>query len=122
MSASSKIGFRGAFVLASAAPLAPAFGAETFADALRQGDAIIDLRARYESVEQGGFAESADALTNRLRAGFQTAPLKSTAFLAEGVVVDDLIEDYNSTTNGQTEYPVVADPADFAAINRLALI
>ena len=32
------------------------------------------------------------------------------------------MEDYNSTTNGQTQYPVVADPADFAAINRLALI
>jgi hypothetical protein len=101
--------------------MAPTYGAEKFADALREGDAIIDLRARYESVEQGGFASEADALTNRLRAGFQTAPLKGTAFLAEGVIVDDLVEDYNSTTNGQTEYPVVADPADFAAVNRLAL-
>ena len=52
--------------------------------------AIIDLRARYESVDQGGFTSEADALTNRLRAGFQTAPLKGTAFLAEGVIVDDL--------------------------------
>ena len=90
--------------------------------ALREGDAIVDLRARYESVEQGGFASEADALTNRLRAGYQTAPLKGTAFLAEGVLVDDLVDDYNSTTNGQTEYPVVADPTDFAAINRFALI
>ena len=109
-------------VLASAAALAPAHGAETWEQALREGDVIVDLRARYESVEQGGFASSADALTNRLRAGFQTAPLKGTAFLAEGVIVDDLVDDYNSTTNGQAEYPVVADPADFAAINRLAVI
>jgi alginate export protein len=122
MSASRRIGFRCALALAGAASIAPTQGAETFADALREGDAIIDLRARYESVEQGGFAQEADALTNRLRAGFQTAPLKGTAFLAEGVIVDDLVADYNSTTNGQTEYPVVADPADFAAINRLALI
>jgi len=122
MSISRRIGVGYVLALASAASTAPTYGAETFADALREGDAIIDLRARYESVEQGGFAEEADALTNRLRAGFQTAPLKGTAFLAEGVIVDDLVEDYNSTTNGQTEYPVVADPADFAAINRLALI
>jgi hypothetical protein len=122
MSVSKKIGFKWAVAFASAASTAPTYGAETFADALREGDAIIDLRARYESVEQGGFAEEADALTNRLRAGFQTAPLKGTAFLVEGVIVDDLVSDYNSTTNGQTEYPVVADPADFTAINRLALI
>ena len=113
---------RMATVLASAAALSPAHAAETWGQALREGDVIVDLRARYESVEQGGFASDAGALTNRLRAGFQTAPLKGTSFLAEGVLVDDLVEDYNSTTNGQVQYPVVADPADFAAINRLALI
>jgi len=121
MSISIKVGVGCALLLAGAASTAPAYGAETFTDALREGDAIIDLRARFESVEQGGFAEEADALTNRLRAGFQTAPLKATSFLAEGVIVDDLVDDYNSTTNGQTGYPVVADPADFAAINRLSL-
>ena len=111
-----------ATALLGAAAVAPVHAAETWGQALREGDVIVDLRARYESVEQGGFASDAGALTNRLRAGFQTAPLKGTAFLAEGVVVDDLDDDYNSTTNGQTQYPVVADPADFAVINRLALI
>jgi hypothetical protein len=118
----NKIGFGCALVLGSVASVAPTYGAETFAEALREGDVIVDLRSRYESVEQGGFTSEADALTNRLRAGFQTAPLKGTAFLAEGVIVDDLVDDYNSTTNGQTEYPVVADPADFAAVNRFAVI
>lgn len=117
MSSLNRIGLMGA-AFASAAP---ASGAETWGEALAEGDVIVDLRARVESVEQDGFADSADALTNRLRVGFQTAPLKGTAFLAEGVVVDDLVSDYNSTTNGQAQYPVVADPADFAAINRLAL-
>lgn len=111
-----------ATVLASVAAIAPAQAAETWGQALREGDVIVDLRARYESVEQGGFTSDAGALTNRLRAGFQTAPLKGTAFLAEGVVVDDLVEDYNSTINGRAQYPVVADPAGFAAINRLAVI
>ncbi len=113
---------RMATVLASAAVCSSAQAADTWEQALREGDVIFDLRARYESVEQGGFASDAGALTNRLRAGFQTAPLKATSFLAEGVLVDDLVHDYNSTTNGQVQYPVVADPADFAAINRLALI
>ena len=122
MSARNRMGFGCSLALGLGASIAPAYGAETFADALREGDAIIDLRARYESVEQGGFASEAEALTNRLRAGFQTAPLKGTAFLAEGVIVDDLVDDYNSTTNGNAQYPVVADPADFTAINRLALI
>ncbi len=111
-----------ATVLASVAAIAPAQAAETWGQALREGDVIVDLRARYESVEQGGFTSDAGALTNRLRAGFQTAPLKGTAFLAEGVVIDDLVEDYNSTINGRAQYPVVADPAGFAAINRLAVI
>jgi hypothetical protein len=111
-----------ATAFAGLAAIAPAQAADTWGQALREGDVIVDLRARYESVEQGGFTSDAGALTNRLRAGFQTALLKGTAFLAEGVVVDDLLEDYNSTINGQAQYPVVADPADFAAINRLALI
>jgi hypothetical protein len=100
----------------------PVQAAETWEQALGEGKALVDLRARYEGVEQGGFDQQADALTNRLRVGFQTAPLKGTAFLAEGVIVGDLVDDYNSTTNGRTEYPVVADPADFAAINRLSVV
>jgi hypothetical protein len=112
----------GAVALAGAAMFVPAHAAETWEEALREGDVIVDLRARYEGVEQDGFESSADALTNRLRVGFQTAPLKGTAFLAEGVLIGDLVDDYNSTTNGNVEYPVVADPTDFAAINRFALV
>ena len=122
MSVMTTFGVSGAVALACAALTAPARAAETWGQALREGDVIVDLRARYESVEQEGFASAADALTNRLRAGFQTAPLKGTAFLAEAVLVDDLNDRYNSTTNGLTQYPTVADPADFAAINRFALI
>jgi hypothetical protein len=110
-------GAAGAMLAASGAP-----AAETFGAALREGDLIIDVRSRYEGVEQGGFGAEADALTNRLRAGFQTASWKNTEFLVEGVVIDDLVDDYDSTVNGNTQYPVVPDPADVAAINRAAIV
>ena len=35
--------------------------------------------------------------------------------------LEDMLDDYNSTSNGSTEYPVVADP-DLAAINRFAIV
>jgi hypothetical protein len=108
--------------MVAAASLAEgAHAAETLGEALRQSDFIVDWRARYESVDQTGIAETADALTNRLRFGFQTAPLAKTRLLVEGVWIGAGVDDYNSTTNGKTQFPVVADPADFTALNRFAL-
>jgi hypothetical protein len=96
--------------------------ADTVEQAVRESDFIFDLRVRYEGVSQDGFAEDAEALTSRLRVGFQTAPLKKNSLLVEGVAIEALDDDYNSTTNGNTGFPVVADPADFAAVNRFAVI
>jgi Alginate export len=108
-------------VLAATALAESAHAAETLAEAVRQSDFIVDWRARYESVDQSGIAESADALTSRLRFGFQTAPLAKTRLLMEGVWIGAGVDDYNSTTNGKTQFPVVADPADFTALNRFTL-
>jgi hypothetical protein len=99
-----------------------AAAAETLEQAVREADFVVDWRLRYESVEQRGFVETAEAVTSRLRAGFQTAPYLKTALLVEAIWIEDLVDDYNSTTNGETQYPVIADPADFGAINRAALI
>jgi hypothetical protein len=115
----------GALALAAATGAAraePAADADTFEQALRGSDFIVDMRLRYEGVQQTGFSEDAEALTSRLRAGLQTAPWHKTSFLAEGVWIGDPIDHYNSTTNGQTQYPVVADPADFTAVNRFEVI
>jgi hypothetical protein len=109
-----------ALVVAGGARVAAA--AETFEQALRESDFIVDMRLRYEGVEQQGFSQDAEALTSRVRAGLQTAPWYKTAFLAEAVWVGDPVDDYNSTTNGQTQYPVVADPANFTAMNRFEVI
>ena len=80
---------------------------------------IVDARLRYEGVDQAGFAQDADALTLRLRAGFE---LKQGDFtlLAEGEGTLALGERYNSTVNGRTAYPTVADPEN-VEINRIQL-
>ena len=81
---------------------------------------ILEARLRYETVDQDGFAEDADALTARLRFGFETPTYNGFSFLADGEMIVPLVDDYNSTTNGHTQFPVVADP-DGLELNRAHL-
>lgn len=98
-----------------------AFFAVGAATAAQAGDVqwkpIVDFRLRYENVDQDGISKEADAVTARLRAGLQLTT-GDFSFLAEGEGTLDLVERYNSTTNGKTAYPVVADPKN-AELNRL---
>lgn len=107
--------------IGTVAAVGTAWPAETLEQAFREANFVVDLRLRYEGVDQEGIAQKADAVTSRLRVGFETAPVASTTLLVEAVSIEDYVDDYNSTVNGATEYPVVADPADFAAINRFAI-
>lgn len=102
--------------------LAPAvtLGDVQVLSAVRGSKPIMDLRMRAESVEQTGMSEEADALTLRARLGFETGKAWNTSFLAEGDFLWPLHDDYNSTTNGKTAFPVVADPETYE-INRLQL-
>ena len=82
----------------------------SFTEALKEGEVNLSLRARYESVDQEGVAEDASALTNRTRLSFKS---KSFGHWSLGLELDDVqavVEDYNSTVNGKTDHPVVADP------------
>lgn len=90
------------------------------ADALGQTKPILDMRLRYETVDQANLADQADALTLRVRAGFETGKVWDTAFLAEAEWVEGIVTDYNSTVNGKTRYPTVADPQGIE-LNRLQL-
>jgi hypothetical protein len=81
---------------------------------------ILDTRLRYESVEQDGLTQTAEAMTLRARLGFESGKVAATSLLAEGELVRPFDEDYNSTINGHTTYPVVADPRS-SEINRLQL-
>jgi hypothetical protein len=96
--------------------------AETFGEAVDETKYLMNWRVRSEIVDQTGFAEEAHALTSRIRFGLETGALAGTKILAEASATSDVNSDYNSTTNGQTQYPVVADPGDFITVNRFAII
>jgi hypothetical protein len=88
--------------------------------ALSQTKFLLDTRMRYEGVDQDPMAEDAEAVTLRARIGFETGKAWGTSLLAEGDLIWPLVSDYNSTTNGKTQYPIVADPETYE-INRLQL-
>jgi len=75
------------------------------------GKAGLDLRYRYESVEQSDRPATAEANTLRLRLNLASGAVGGFSGFAEFdhvQVVGD--EHYDSTRNGLTRYPVVADP------------
>jgi len=73
---------------------------------------LVDLRLRYENVDQGGLSKHADALTFRMRPTV-AATFGDWSALAEGEATDALIGHYNSGTNGKDLYPLVVDPENF---------
>ena len=80
-------------------------------EAIKNGKPILDVRYRYERKMQDGFAENAFANTIRMRLGFETAALYKFKVLVEFENVASLGDDhFNSTTNGNLLFPVIADP------------
>jgi len=93
----------------------------SFSDWLQLGQWIVDARYRLEHVDQDGFDEDALASTLRVRGGFETARWSGFSAIVEAELVRPIgSERYNSTTNGRTAYPVVADP-ETTEINRALL-
>ena len=76
-----------------------------------QSKLSLDLRYRYEFVDQDGFVNDAHASTLRTRLAYRSADWNNFGILIE---FDDLRpvgnDLYNSTRNGMTDRPVVADP------------
>jgi len=80
---------------------------------------LIDARLRYENVDQTGIAKEADAITARVRAGYELSS-GPFSFLAEAEGTLAISEKYNSGLNGKTAYPLVADPQNIE-LNRIQL-
>lgn len=71
--------------------------------------ALIDARIRYEDVDQAGIALDAEAFTARVRAGIE-AKTGDFSALVESEATLAMVERYNSSVNGKTQFPTVADP------------
>jgi hypothetical protein len=108
-----------AFSLALACSAAYPAHADGLLDAIAKGRPVIDLRARYETVQDASKSVDANALTMRARLGYETGAWNGLSVQAD---FDQIWgnDAYNSTRNGRTAYPVVADPA-MTALNRLQL-
>lgn len=94
---------------------------ENFIGAVTSGKASLELRPRYEYVDQDGLDEEANALTLRTQLGYATAPYKGFTAQLELESVNTLgDDDFNNTKNGKPHYPIVLDPED-AEINLASL-
>lgn len=103
-------------LLAAAVLAAPAAFADNSAvssgvkKALADSKVNLSFRTRYERVDQDNIDDEANALTLKSRISVKTGAYNG---FSVGVEVDNLTaiaENYNSTRNGETKYPVVADP------------
>jgi len=77
------------------------------------GKASLDIRYRYENVDQDNdkFKDDATANTVRSRITLATAAWGGVSALVEFDDVTNLgSDDYNSLENGNGQYPVIADP------------
>lgn len=81
----------------------------------------LDARLRYESVEDDAFARNGDATTVRARVGWRSPTVSGWSVFGEFEGTEALGgESFNSTANGHTGFPVIADP-DNTELNQLYL-
>lgn len=95
--------------------------ADVLGDLFSNGRPVIDLRARYEGVDDASKPLNANAVTMRARLGYKTGSWNGLSLQADFDQIWALGDvAYNSTRNGKTNYALVADPA-MTALNRLEL-
>jgi hypothetical protein len=93
--------------------IAEAQGSEDWRNLYLDAKPILDIRYRFEYVDQNGFAEDARANTVRARAGFETGRYYGMGLVFDAEWIEAIgSEKFNNTINGKTQYPVIADPDD----------
>lgn len=104
------LGASGSLVALLALPL-PSLAANQPGDLFDNGKPILDLRYRFEQVDQDNALRDARANTLRARVGYQTGAWNGFSGLVEFDAVSHLDGDhFNDTRNGQTCYSAVPDP------------
>ncbi len=97
----------GLFLLASCQA-----SADSLSDMIEAGKVDLQLRPRYEFVQQNGKPDNANAYTMRTLLGYSLKPEGGFGATIQFINVSYLgAEHFNNTLNGHTAYPVVADPA-----------
>jgi Alginate export len=95
--------------------------ADSLSEMISKGDASANFRYRYENVDQDAIDKSSSASTLRSRLTLTTAAWQG---LSGKLEVDNVwglgADNYNSTENGQTDRPVIADPTG-TSLNQLWL-
>ena len=115
----------GAVLLSLAIAIAAAGGnaraADTLKDFIASGTPLVDIRLRFEDVDQANKPKEATATTIRARLGYQTGEFAGFSVLTEFDLVQHFgAKHFNDSINGLAVYPTIADP-DMAALNRLQL-
>jgi hypothetical protein len=88
-------------------------------EAIGNGKLILNLRPRYEHVEQDGKPENADAFTMRTLLGWRTGKWQGLSVYIEGINVGHLgPQRYNDDPARTSPYPLVADP-DSGDVNQM---
>ena len=98
----------------------PVFAAEekkeagSILGALTGGKLLLNLRPRYEYVDQATKPENAKAFTLRTLIGWETKPYYGVGITVQGINVAHLTDDFNDdpTKAAGSRYPLVADPDD----------
>lgn len=78
----------------------------------------VDARSRVELAEQANRPRDATSWTLRVRAGLQLKLSDTTTIAGDMDWIEVLNNDFNSTINGRTQFPVVGDP-QATELNRL---
>ncbi|MGE5566455.1 MAG: hypothetical protein ACM3YN_09930 [Parcubacteria group bacterium] len=93
--------------------------AQPLVDAVKAGKPILEMRARYEGVDQAGFPDTAEAETLRTRLGWETGAWHGLKGLVE---FEDVraAGDYNDAVPPAEPYPVIPDP-EVTELNRAQL-
>ncbi len=109
-----------ALAVASASSAFAAEPATSLEQAITDGDATLNLRYRFEFVDQEGKKE-AKASTLKTRLTFETLSYQGASAVLEFDNGSEVFsDDYNDLKNGKSEYAVVADPT-YTSVNQAYL-
>lgn len=97
-------------LLTSLLSLLPAIAAAAPSDPPPRLSWETGARLRYEHVDDDFFTDTATATTLRLRGAVRWQVSAALEAFVEGEAVGALGDDYNSSANQRTAYPLIADP------------